>query len=34
MHLTSKGEWSEFTEATVGSNPPHHSVDMVLQHQP
>jgi hypothetical protein len=34
MHLTSKGEWDEVTEATVGSNPPHRSVDMQLQHQP
>ena len=34
MHLTGKGEWDEVTEATVGSNPPHRSVDMQLQHQP
>jgi hypothetical protein len=34
MHLTSKGEWDEVTEATVGSNPPHRSLDMLLQHQP
>lgn len=34
MHLTSKGEWSEATEVTVGSNPPHRSVDMLLQRQP
>ena len=34
MHLTSKGEWSEFTDVTVGGNPPHRSVDMLLQHQP
>jgi len=34
MHLTSKGEWDEVTEATVGSNPPHRSVDMLLQHLP
>ena len=34
MHLTSKGEWDEVTEATVGSNPPHRSVEMHLQHQP
>jgi hypothetical protein len=34
MHLTSKGEWEEVSEATVGSNPPHRSVDMLLQHQP
>jgi hypothetical protein len=34
MHLTDKGEWDEVTEATVGSNPPHRSVEMHLQHQP
>ena len=34
MHLTAKGEWNEVTEVTVGSNPPHRSVDMLLQHQP
>jgi len=34
MHLTDKGEWSEITDATVGSYPPHRSVDMLLQHQP
>lgn len=34
MHLTSKGEWSEVTETTVGSYPPQHSMDMLLQHQP
>lgn len=34
MHLTAKGEWSETTEVTVGSNPPHRSVEMTLQHQP
>jgi len=34
MHLTDKGEWNEVTEVTVGSNPPHRSVDMHLQHQP
>ena len=34
MHLTSKGEWDEVTEATVGSNPPHRTVDMLLQHLP
>jgi hypothetical protein len=34
MHLTSKGEWDEVTEVTVGSNPPHRSVEMLLQHQP
>ena len=33
MHLTNKGEWSETTDVTVGSNPPHHSVEMLLQHQ-
>ena len=34
MHLTSKGEWQEATDVTVGNNPPHHSVEMLLQHQP
>ncbi|MGA9978306.1 MAG: hypothetical protein WBQ08_06695 [Candidatus Sulfotelmatobacter sp.] len=34
MHLTSKGEWDEVTEATFGSNPPQRSVEMLLQHQP
>ncbi|MFZ0959933.1 MAG: hypothetical protein WAO35_03435 [Terriglobia bacterium] len=34
MHLTNQGEWSEETEATFGNNPPHRSVDMLLQHLP
>ena len=34
MHLTAKGEWQETTEVTVGSNPPHRSVEMLLEHQP
>jgi len=34
MHLTGKGEWNEVTEVTVGGNPPHRSVEMLLQHQP
>lgn len=34
MHLTSKGEWQENTDVTFGSTPPHHSVEMLLQHQP
>lgn len=34
MHLTSKGEWGEVTDVTVGSNPPNRSVDMLLQHLP
>ena len=34
MHLTSTGEWQEATQVTVGRNPPHPSVDMLLQHQP
>jgi hypothetical protein len=34
MRLTDKGEWSETTDVTVGSNPPHRSVDMLLQHKP
>jgi hypothetical protein len=33
MHLTSKGEWQETTEVTFGSNPPLHSVDMLLEKQ-
>jgi hypothetical protein len=32
MHLSSKGEWHETTEAVVGGNPPQRSVDMLLQH--
>jgi hypothetical protein len=34
MHLTGKGEWGEVTEVTVGNNPAHRSVDMLLQHLP
>lgn len=34
MHLTARGEWQETTDFTFGTNPPHHSVDMLLQHQP
>jgi len=34
MHLTGKGAWDEVTEVTVGSNPPHRSMDMLLKHQP
>jgi len=34
MHLTGKGEWEEVTEASVGGNAPHRSVDMLLQHLP
>ena len=30
MHLTGRGEWDEVTEVTVGSNPPHRSVEMHL----
>ena len=33
MHLTSKGEWDEVTDVTVGNNPARHSVEMLLQHQ-
>ena len=34
MHLTEKGKWSEATEVTFGGNPPHRSVEMLLQRQP
>lgn len=34
MHLTAKGEWNEVSEAAFGGNPPHHSVDMLLQRLP
>lgn len=34
MHLTGKGEWDEVTEVIVGSNPPHRSVEMLLQQKP
>jgi hypothetical protein len=34
MHLTAQGEWQEITEVTVGTNPPHRSVEMLLEHQP
>lgn len=34
MHLTTKGEWQETTDVAFGSNPPHRSVEMMLQHQP
>ncbi|HEY3454710.1 MAG TPA: hypothetical protein VGK64_08930 [Bryobacteraceae bacterium] len=34
MHLTGKGEWDEVTDVTVGSNPPHRSMDMLLQRRP
>ncbi|MGC2658592.1 MAG: hypothetical protein WA324_11600 [Bryobacteraceae bacterium] len=33
MHLTGTGEWSEVTGVTVGGNPPHRSVEMLLHHQ-
>jgi hypothetical protein len=33
MHLTDKGEWNEVTDVTVGGNPPHRSVEMLLQRQ-
>jgi hypothetical protein len=33
MHLTAKGEWNEVTEATMGTNPPMHAVDMLLVKQ-
>jgi hypothetical protein len=31
MHLTAKGEWDEVTDVTVGANPPHRSMNMLLQ---
>lgn len=34
MQLTGKGEWNELSEVTIGSNPPHRSVEMLLQRQP
>jgi len=34
MHVTAKGEWSETTDVTFGSNPPFRSVEMLLQHRP
>ncbi|MGH9449670.1 MAG: hypothetical protein ACRD11_03930 [Terriglobia bacterium] len=34
MRLTAKGEWNEVTEVTVGNNPPHRSVEMLLRRQP
>jgi hypothetical protein len=34
MHLTGKSEWAEVSDVTFGSNPPHRSMDMLLQHQP
>jgi hypothetical protein len=34
MDLTAKGEWHEDTEVTFGNNPPHRSLEMLLQRQP
>ena len=34
MHLTTKGEWQEVTDFTMGGTPPRRSVDMLLQHLP
>lgn len=34
MHLTGKGEWAEVSKVTIDGNPPHRSVDMLLQHLP
>lgn len=34
MHLTAKGEWNEVSDATVGTYPPHRSMEMLLQHLP
>jgi hypothetical protein len=33
MHLTDKNEWQESTEVEMGSNPPRHVVDMMLNRQ-
>lgn len=33
MRLTDKKEWQEATVVTVGSNPPRHTVDMLLRKQ-
>ncbi len=34
MHLTAKGEWDEVTDVSIGGNPPHRSLDMLLQRLP
>lgn len=34
MRLTDKGEWDESTEVTVGSNPPHRTMEMLLRRLP
>jgi hypothetical protein len=34
MHLTGRGEWQESSEVTFGGNPPMHSMEMLLTHQP
>jgi len=34
MHLNGKGAWDEVTDVIVGGNPPHRSLDMLLQRQP
>jgi hypothetical protein len=31
MRLTAKGEWQESTEVSMGSEPPKHAVDMLLE---
>ena len=33
MHLTTNGAWQESTDVSFGSNPPHRSVDMLLEHR-
>ena len=30
MHLTHRGQWQETTEVTMGDNPPHRSMEMLL----
>jgi hypothetical protein len=32
MHVSTKGEWNEVTEASFGNNAPHRSVEMLLHH--
>ena len=34
MHLTSKGEWQEKTDVTLGNNPPRPSMEILLSREP